>query len=194
LIEVVVSVAILATVAALAYGGLNGLIRQYEMAGHHADRMATLQRTMTLLSQDLLQVQPRPIREAFHGDPVAAFVAGPTHEYAIEFTRGGWNNPGQNARSTLQRAAWRLDGDRLERLHWTVLDRAPGTEPVVTPVMGGVTRLEWHFLDESDEWHDAWPAVAAPDPTGLTIPAAVELLLELEDGTRIERVLLTHGG
>lgn len=194
LIEIVVAVAILATVAALAYGGLNGIIRQYEMAGGHSERVATWQRTMMLLSQDLVQLQPRPVRDAFHGDRIGAFVAGPTHEYALEFTRGGWSNPAQRSRSTLQRVAWRQEGDRLERLHWTVLDRAPGTAPVVTPVTHGIARVEWRFLDAAREWHDAWPPVSAPDPTGTVTPIAVEMVLEFEDGTRIERVLTTHGG
>lgn len=194
LIEVVVAVAILATVAALAYGGLNGLIARHADSADHAESMAELQRTMTLLAQDLVQIQPRPVRGAFHGDRLGAFIAGPTQEYAIEFTRGGWSNPAQRSRSSLQRVAWRHDGDRLERLHWTVLDRAPGTEPVVTPVTGAVTRVGWRFLDATDEWHDAWPPVSAPDPSGTVMPYAVELVLEFDDGTRIERVFMTSGG
>lgn len=194
LIEVVVAIAILATVAALAYGGLNGLIRQYEDSADHAEGMAERQRTMILLAQDLFQLQPRPVREAFHGDRTGAFIGGPTHEYAMEFTRGGWSNPAQRSRSTLQRVAWRHDGERLERLHWTVLDRAPGSIPVVTPVADGITRVAWRFLDAAGEWHDAWPPVAVPEPSGTLMPDAVELTLEFEDGTRIERVFSTHGG
>ncbi len=194
LLEIVVAIAILATVAALAYGGLNGLIRQYEDSAEHAAGMAERQRTMTLLAQDLVQVQRRPVRGAFHGDRIGAFVGGPAHEYALEFTRGGWSNPAQRSRSTLQRVAWRHDGDRLERLHWLVLDRAPGSTPVVTPVMGGVARVEWRFLAAVDEWQDAWPPVGAPDPSGTSVPGAVELTLVFDDGTRIERVFMTDGG
>ncbi len=189
LLELVVAVAILAVMAAIAYGGLNTLIAQYESTADTARRTAELHRTMGMLAQDLYQVQPRPVRDAFHGDPLPEFVAGPTHDDVTEFTRGGWSNPALRGRASLQRVAWRLRDGTLERLHWTVLDRAPGAEPVVTPMLGGVVRLEWRFMDDAEEWRDIWP------PPGITgRPRAVEVALVFEDGTGLSRVLTTHGG
>lgn len=189
LIELLVAVAILVTMTALAYGGLNTMIAQYHNADAEIERLGAVQRTMLLLSSDMRQVQPRPIREQYHGDRAPAFTGGPGAEYAVELTRGGWSNPARHRRATLQRAAWRLYGNRIERVHWQMLDRAQQQQPVVTPLLDGVERFEWRFMDSAREWHDAWPPAAAQlAPEAL--PRAAELSLVLENGDEIRRLFV----
>jgi len=191
LLELLVAVALFAVVSTIAYGGLNALIRQYEQSDAQVARTASMQRAMALLASDLVQMQPRSVREEFHGERTPALVAGPRYLHALEFTRGGWSNPASHRRATLQRVAWRLQDDRLERLHWQVLDRAPLTEPVVTPLLQGVTRLDIRFLDLQGDWQDSWPSIRQfePDPDGL--PAAIEVSLQFENGGTLIRVFAT---
>lgn len=187
LIELLVAVAILVTMTALAYGGLNTMISQYHDADARIERLGSMQRTMMLLSNDLLQLQPRSVREEFHGDRTHAVLGGPDHEFALELTRGGWSNPARHRRATLQRAAWRLRDGRIERVHWQVLDRAQQAQAVVTPLLDEVVRFEWRFMDRAREWHDAWPPVGAqqsPDE----LPRAAELTILLENGDEIRRL------
>lgn len=192
LLEMVIAVAMLAVVAAVAYASLNGMIRQHELATAHSTRTATLQRTMTLIAHDLLQVQPRAVREPFHGDREAAFLAAPERDGTVEWTRGGWANPAGHRRGTLQRVAWRLEDGALERLHWSVVDRGPMVEPVVTPLLEGVAGMDWRFLDHAGDWHDFWPPANDPDLHPDRLPRAVEFTLRLDDGDEFRRRFDLH--
>lgn len=188
LIEMVIAVVLLAVLAAVAYATLDGMLRQQSATEAKVNDHAGWQRTMLLLSNDLLQVFPRSIRSGSHGDRVPAFNAQPSADGMVEWTRGGWPNPAGHARSTYQRVAWRLvDGD-LQRLHWMTLDRDAVTEPVVAPVLREVQMLSWRFLAEDGRWHEFWPASDAPAEELDQLPRAVELTLLLEDGNEIRRI------
>ena len=99
LIELLVAMTVLAVMAAIAYGGLNNIIRQYQQTEDEVARMVALQRTLVMLSNDLHQLQPRSVREPFHGDPEGAFVAAESADYQVVFTRGGWSNPAGRRRA-----------------------------------------------------------------------------------------------
>lgn len=190
LLEMMAAIAIFAVFATVAYGSLNALIDLYRQGEVQVERMAELQRTLSLLGDDLLQVQPRGIREEFHGDFVHAVLAGEDKAYALEFTRGGRSNPGGARRSTLQRVAWSLDGERLVRTHWAMLDRAPESPAVVTPLLDGVMRAEWRFLDGDGEWHVTWPTLDRLEGVHDDVPSAVEVTLELRDWGEVSRVFV----
>lgn len=188
LIELLVAMAVLAVMAALAYGGLNGLIRQYEQTGAQVARIVALQRTLVMLSNDLLQVQPRSVREEFHGDRAGALVADELADFPLAFTRGGWSNPAQRRRATLQRVGWRLHEGQVERAHWQVVDRAQGAIPVITPLVDGVEAMRWRFRARDGEWNELWPPPGQEQGSPSSLPSAIELTLELETGEEIVRV------
>ena len=66
--------------------------------------------------------------------------------YPIEFTRQGWNNPLQRARSELQRVGYVVERDSLERHVWFALDRAQDSEPVSQVLMAGVDALTIYLV------------------------------------------------
>lgn len=188
LLELLVAMAVLAVMAALAYGGLNSVVDQYDDGEAEVAALAARQRALSLLQRDLLQAQPRPAREPYHGDRVGALVADPDAEFPFELTRGGWSNPAQRRRATLHRVAWRVDDDGvLERLHWQTVDRGSNEPPVATPVLDGVAELRWRFLDAQDAWHEVWPPAAATVGPA-TLPRGVEVTIVFEDGEEIVRV------
>ena len=195
LIELLVAMTVLAVMAAIAYGGLNNIIRQYQQTEDEVARMVALQRTLVMLSNDLHQLQPRSVREPFHGDPEGAFVAAESADYQVVFTRGGWSNPAGRRRATLQRVAWRLNPDegRIERAHWQLLDRAQDALPVITPLADSVDELRWRFMDAAGEWQEFWPPADAPAAAPAVLPRGVEVTLLLEDGTEIVRVFALDG-
>ncbi len=191
LLELLVAIALFAVVSTIAYAGLNALIRQYEQSDAQVARTAAMQRAFALLASDLVQVQPRSVREEYHGERTPALIAGPRYPHALEFTRGGWSNPAGHRRTTQQRVAWRLQDDRLERLHWQVLDRAPLAEAVATPLLQGITRLDLRFLDAQGDWQDSWPSIRQFDPDPDTLPIAIEVSLQLDNGDTLTRVFAT---
>jgi general secretion pathway protein J len=195
LLELLVAMAIFAILGTLALSGYTELQRQSEYAEQRLQRTREVQRAVQTITQDLGQIEPRPIREPLGETILPAVLATESIEYGIQFTRAGWSNTAGLARPTLQRVGYRLDGEGLWRDHWPVLDRTLAMEPGRVKLLGQVRTVRFRFMNASREWVDRWPA---NDGTGLagterTRPAAVEITLELEDWGMIRRVIEVAG-
>jgi general secretion pathway protein J len=183
LIELLVALVIFVLLAVMAYGGLNRVLDARDSFERHNDRLSKLQMTFMIMGRDIEQTVDRPIRDAF-GDSLPALQGD---RQAVELTRDGWRNPGGFMRSQLQRVGWQLDGDRLRRLAWAVVDRAPDSEPTQPVMLEKVNDLKFRFLNEQGQWYEQWP----PDITNapqLDLPQAIEVTLELEDWGEIRRL------
>jgi len=186
LLEVLVAVGVFAVVGMGAYGGLQAVMTQREIARDNADRFRELQFAMQQLSRDLYQLNPRPVREPLGDGYRAAMYADPRAEVALEFTRGGWTNPLGQPRAAVQRVAYELEGDRLLRRYWFVPDQTLGEEPVEREILSGLLDFRVRFY-ASGAWVEAWPGQAGADPA--IRPDAVEVVLELEDWGEIRRLV-----
>jgi general secretion pathway protein J len=190
LIEVLVSLAIFAILAAMAYGALGQTLASAEILNDRMDRLQALQRTVRVISEDFLQLSPRPVRQEL-GEALGAsldtdFQSG----FAIQLTRGGWNNPVVLPRATLQRAAYRIEEDELIRYHWRVLDRTFNNEPIALVLLDGVESIVFRFLQANGEWTDQWPPNnQAGSLQARQRPRAVELILNLTNEGQITRLL-----
>lgn len=179
------AIAVFGLVAMLAYGGLASVLAAREETAAAAQRLHALQLTMLMLQRDLDQVVPRGIRDEY-GDDRPALHGGTDW---IEFTRGGWFNPTEQARSQLQRVAYTLRERALLRAYWQVLDRAQDSAPQQTPLLEQVRALRVRFLDARREWHETWPPLAQGAATvAAPLPLAVELTVELEQWGSITRL------
>jgi len=161
LIELLVALAVFATMAALAYGGLDSISRTRAELSRRESAFGNLERVMSDISRDLRQAVARPIRGNF-GQVLPAMAGSPEH---IEFTRLGFANPQAEPRSNLQRVVYELDAGTLKRARYAVLDRAPGTTPKLIDLHVKARDLQFHYLDpDSNRWLDSWP------PPSTTIP------------------------
>lgn len=190
LIEVLVALAIFGILSALAYGALSQTLLSAEMLNERMDRLQAIQKTMRHLSQDFIQLAPRPVRLEL-GDSIGpALQSDLRSEYAVELTRGGWSNPVVLPRGTLQRVAYRLEEDELVRYYWTVLDRTLSNEPIAVTILDGVEGLKLSYLLDNGDSIEQWPPPTAPGPLGLRQrPRAVEIILTLQDAGEIRRVV-----
>ena len=167
LIEVLVSFAIFGILSALAYGALSQTLLSAEMLNERMDRLQAIQKTMRHLSQDFMQLAPRPVRLEL-GDSIGpALQSDLRSEFAVELTHGGWSNPVALPRGTLQRSAYRLEEDELVRYYWNVLDRTLNNEPIAVTILDGVESLKLSYLAESGDSIEQWPPPSAPGPLGL---------------------------
>lgn len=190
LIEVLVSLAIFAILAALAYGALSQTLDSAELLNDRMDRLQALQRTIRLLSEDLQTLTPRPIRDELGDGLSPALDTGFQSGFALELTHGGWRNPVVLPRSTLQRSAYRIEDGELIRYHWTVLDRTLANEPLSVTLLDGVESILFRFLQANGEWTEQWPPVNRPGLLGARErPRAVEVLLTLNGEGEIRRLL-----
>jgi general secretion pathway protein J len=190
LIEVLVALAIFAILAALAYGTLGQTLDSAEMLNDRMDRLQALQRTMRLLSEDLQQLSPRPIRDELGDGFGPALDTDFQSGFALELTHGGWSNPMVLPRSTLQRSAYRIEEDELIRYHWTVLDRTLANEPLSVTLLDGVESILFRFLQADGEWTEQWPPQNRPGLLGARErPRAVEIIVTLTGEGEIRRLL-----
>ena len=190
LIEVLVAFAIFGILAAFAYGALSQTLLSAEILGERMDRLQAIQKSVRHLTQDFLQLAPRPVRQELGDSFDPALLTDFSSEFALELTHGGWSNPVALPRGTLQRSAYRLEDDELVRYYWTVLDRTLSNEAIGVTILDGVESLLFRYLLDSGDWIEQWPPPTLPGPLGLRQrPRAVEIVLTLQDEGEIRRII-----
>lgn len=190
LIEVMVAMAVFAVLAAFAYGTLSQTLLSAEILSDRMDRLQALQRTVRILTDDLQQLAPRPVRDELGDNFRPALDTNFQTGFALELTKSGWSNPVVLPRSTLQRVGYRMEDDELVRYHWYALDRTLSNEPVSVALLDGVEGIEFRFLSGIDNYSDQWPPLNQPGGLGVRQrPRAVELTLRLTNEGEIVRLI-----
>jgi general secretion pathway protein J len=194
LLEVLVAMFVFAIVALMAYGGYNQLSRQDEIVDRNASRTRAIQSTVQRMSEDFSMIEPRPVREPLGDSLDPALRADKRTETLAELTRSGWSNPAGVTRSTLQRVAYRLQDNKLERAYWNALDRTMSAEPTSAVLLDQVRTVSFRFMDQNQSWHEQWPPLGYSGPDALRLrPIAVEITLDLEDWGKIVRLVEVSG-
>lgn len=194
LLELLIAISIFALLGLATYRMLDGVLRTDATTRAREQDLRELVRALAAFERDLLQAQPRPIRDPF-GDPRPALVGEQTQAASIELTRSGWRNPLGAPRSRLQRVRWQLSGEQWQRRYWTVLDQAQDSQPQVQTALDGVLSFELRYLDAEGTWLDSWPRLdGEPNERLERLPRAVELLLEHRRYGQLRRVLRLPDG
>ena len=201
LVEVLIALGITAFVSAIAYTSLSTVIAGVESTRETIRRTVEVNRAWTIISRDLRQFVPRPVRDEF-GEEEAALWGGPAARFPLSLTRAGWHNPIGHPRSNLQRVIYRIEEEALWRDTYAVLDRAGDSEPQQVRLLDRVENFELGFLADLGEveaagdsstldtrnWSDNWvPDTSAPGQS-LAPPLAVEVRLQLEDWGEMRRL------
>jgi general secretion pathway protein J len=190
LIELMVAMAIFAILASLAYGVLNQTLLNSEILTEKMERLKAIQKTMRVISDDFLQLAPRPVRGELGERYGASLTTDFQSVYALELTRGGWSNLIVLPRGTMQRAAYRLEENELIRYHWNVLDRTLNNQPIAVVLLDDVDAVAFRFLQPSGEWIEQWPPPSMPGPLGLKQrPRAVQVVVSLLGEGEISRLI-----
>ena len=180
LLELVVAIGIFGLVSLMAYGGLNSVLKGRRQVESYLERTGEFQRAYRRLRDDFQQVRTRPARDGY-GDVQPALRGD--HDTRVEFTHGGWRNPGQAPRSSLERVDYALVDKKLMRESFRVLDQAQDTKAVSIALLEQVDDMQLRYLNTSREWSDTWPP---QDTTGqlqkiTAPPLAVEMTLRTRD-------------
>lgn len=184
LLELIVALAIFSVLSVSAYAGLRNFMVAEEVLSNREDEFALLQTAINLIEQDLKNAITRRIRDEL-GDHVAAMKSA--ENMGLELTRQRPGIPIEFSSVDMVRVDYVLAGDVLSRRTWEALDRVPQTEYAQREVLAGVASLSWQFYQNG--WQDYWPR--ANDPFSQSrLPRAVKLVVDLEDGRSVERVIL----
>lgn len=195
LFELLVAVAIFAIISAMAYTGIMQVEDGQKQLSNKENRLAQIQMTFVNFERDIQQVVHRPIRNRYGTEEASVMGQG---EFLLELTRGGLRNPAHVARSSLQRVAYTLEDDKLERLYWLVLDQAQDTVPVKQVLLNKVSSIDISFLDQAGNWSNDWPPAAADSGSGAPppdiFPRAISVKLKLPDVGTIKRLFVLPEG
>ena len=168
LIELLVALAVFSIMAALAYGGLNSIAHTRGDLAKQEAGFSNLMRAIGSLDRDLNAAIARPV-SGVAGQVLPALIGATDH---IELTRLGFANPQAEPRSNLQRVFYELDGSKLERGRYAVLDRVPNSTPQVDDLKVKADDFRLRYLDAaSGQWLDAWPP---PQSDPAVLPRAVQ--------------------
>ena len=189
LIELLVAMAIFAVIGALALGGLNAIITQQTLARAEMAELGRLQRAVRLITGDFAQLNPRYVRDVLGSDKKAPLLADGLGDYLVTLTRGGWRNPAELPRGTLQRVQYRWEDGELIREYWPVLDHPLGMEPRSELLLEEVDRLEIWFLDQNSEWQNRWPPLRLTESPAADRPRAVRIEIEHAKWGEIQRLV-----
>ena len=175
LIEVLIALAIMATLAITGYRALSGMLEGEQRVAQERERWRGFDLFFSRLEHDLGHALPRAYRIGNTGMP-AMFL----RDNALAFVRGNLGEPPQ-------RIGYRWQDGRIELLYWPQLDAPAATAPVAYPVAEGVDAWQVSFANRSGEWLERWGEVGAQldEPPA---PRGARIVLTLNDGTRIERV------
>jgi len=183
LLELLIASIIFAIMAIMAYGGLANVMENSKSSERALKRLQQIQQSISVISRDFSQLVPRAIRDEY-GNVRPALTAGSNIDNLVEFTRGGRVNPANLLRSTLLRVAYQFDDEKLIRLQWSQLDRAPGIEAKKTMLIDNVDEVTLRFLDQKNKWQEQWPPLNSATSTtgGVTAQlVAIEIILKLND-------------
>ncbi len=171
LVEMLVALLIFGMLTAAGVSLLSFSVRAQEASGRSLGDLSQLRRAGSQLNADFAQAVPRLYRDE-RGDVRRAFAGNVGSEQnAVAFVRGGWENYDGAPRPSLQRVEYRLNGDRLERRHYPLVDGAAPLEPVV--LASGVRGMSLRYRAADGGWRERWDP---EDPREL--PRAVELVME----------------
>ena len=188
LIEVLVALAILATIAVLAYSGLSRASRARADLERRGDQFAQIQMTLTILERDITHARYRPVRTG--PDQVApAFEAkGSGTAWQMEFSSVASSLDGDPARVRIERVAWLRQGATMIRRSWAFADRTALTPAYDQALLQGISLSRFEYLDRKRQWHGVWPSPEAPKERD-ELPLAVRAKVIVEGWGEITRII-----
>lgn len=190
LIEVLVAIAIFASLSLAAYQVLNQVQRSNALSAEREARLSEVQRAIVIMDADFRQMALRHFRHNGEAPGEQMLVwsdyLNDSDSKGLMFIRLGWHNPQQQfPRGEVAKVGYRLKDGVLERLYWRYPDTVVAEPPIVAPLLTEVESWSMRFYAEG-RWQQEWESSQA-------IPAAVEVTLELQDYGQIRRVYLTTG-
>lgn len=184
LIELMVSLAIFATISTLSFMSLIRIQQAQATTDKEMSRLTELQRAMRRMGQDILYASSRGARDN-NGKPIPAFSGKRFPEVYLQLTRSGVDSLINGNPSNQQRIGYLFEKNTLYRLVWQQLDQAPDSKPEKYPILTKVSAMQINYLDRSKTNHKNWPVNAAKANEE---PIALEIIVTTKDLGKFRRL------
>lgn len=193
LLELMIAMSVFAIMSTVAYMGLDSIMRSDAANKKQLESIGDLQRAFMFLERDLRQAQPRKARISY-GQVLGEMLVGRDVNQLLELTVGG--NPvfsDKAKRSSMKRIRYVLEDEVLYRYQWQHVDYSEAQEPLKMKLLERVQAMNLVLLDENGKpkSNQSENSTGVPETTNAqgTLPAAVQLEIELENMGKIIRLL-----
>ncbi len=190
LLELLIAMAVTAVIVALSYVAIDRSVAVWQrFLPQQADLIAR-QRALWRMGEDLMQMAPRPARDAFGLlRPALSWRNQTLTLTKLALMEGPSGRPGT------ERVSWRLEGRRLQRSRWPAVDGTRSGGVHWLDMLDGVRSWQVSFWD-GRQWQLQWPPLEPETgaPQLAALPRLVRVELVLQDGRRLVRIWPGAGG
>lgn len=167
LIEVLIALMIFAIIGVMVSIGLRHVIDQNQRVEAADNRLQLLEVAETIVRQDVSNIIDRRVRNRDnHWLPSLSLK-----QNVIEFTRGGLSNPlNPMHQSDLERLSYSIQGNKLVRTVWPVLDRVLAMSPQQMTLLSGVSKLTISAYDAANQIQHTWPVTTGTSKFASKLP------------------------
>lgn len=193
LLEMLVALTVSVLVAMAGASALNSTQQTMRTYNQVTDELRELRLALRTLRNDFEQLQRRPIRDEFGTTRTALYANQNESDRLAEFSTGGWRNPREFKRASIARVAYVLDGDKLKRLRWPVLDRVLADTPADKVILNGVEAIKFEFLTDAKLWVPIWPMTSpngAANANNIDLPVAIRVTITLQEQGTLTRIFV----
>ena len=180
LIEVMVSVTIMAFMSVLSYQAVDVVIEVNERSRSDLAEEAKLQRAWQIIGQDLLHLRPRTF-VAERGSIESAYLTDPS-EFGLRFSRGGGPMIRSNP-SGVRRIAYSINEEQqLQRQSWAITGSTRDSEGTRLLILNDVEEILLEHLTPDYSYDPNWPPLNQK-VTIRSLPKMIRLTIRLVDKT-----------
>lgn len=191
LIEVLVAIAVFASLSVAAYTVLNQVQRSNAQSMSTVSDLQAFQKAWSMIDSDFRQMALRQWRHEGESPSEYLLAWGPgileSELNGVMFTRLGYSNPmSQLPRGEVTKVGYRVKDQALQRVWWRYPDTSVSEPAIERTLLKNVESFELQFYNGS-EWLNEWAVK-------YELPYAVKMTLELEKWGTIERLYLVTQG
>jgi general secretion pathway protein J len=183
LIEVVVSLTLLAIMSVMAYQALAVVLDTNERSRQQLAAQSRLQRAWSIIGRDLWHLRNRSFSDGL-GKIELPYMTDPS-DFGVRFSRGGGPMLAANP-SGVSRVYYSLNDDhQLMRTTWAITDSPRDSDGSARALIDGVEEVVFEHLG-AKEFSVNWPPLGSGG--GAALPRMVRVTIELQDGQRTSRL------
>ena len=180
LIEVMVSVTIMAFMSVLSYQAVDVVIEVNERSRSDLAEEAKLQRAWQIIGQDLLHLRPRTFVDE-RGSIESAYLTDPS-DFGLRFSRGGGPMIRSNP-SGVRRIAYSINEEQqLQRQSWAITGSTRDSEGTRLLILNDVEEILLEHLTPDYSYDPNWPPLNQK-VTIRSLPKMIRLTIRLVDKT-----------
>jgi len=185
LIEVIVSLALLAVISVMSYQAVEVVTKVNERSRSGVASDAQLQRAWQIIGRDLMHIRPRRFHDGL-GDIEGAYLTNPS-DFGVRFSRGGGPMLRTNP-SGMRRVNYTINkDDQLIRTSWAITESPRQSDGTTLILLDKVQDVEFNHLDGNGNYSVDWPPLNSRQ-TDKALPRMISVTIITENEVETSRL------